>query len=334
MPTTVAEAKPESESDDDQVRIIGNKSNFWLWRKTKGFDLTRYRYPYRDAAEEEPDHGDDHAQPRITMQTTNSPIEIAPGKTALVIVDMQNFFLSRSLGRKGQCHDAEDTLLKYALPAARKAGIQVIWLNWGLTESDLETMSPTMLRLSRFRGGENPNLDVPAPGEETPTVQRESMRGSAAGMGNPLGEITLIDDGRTVDMGRLYMRGHWNAALHRPLENAFQESLQKDLPDVKLHKNRISGVCDSSSELVDYLNSDQQRHIRTLLFAGVNTDRCVFSTLHDSNLKGYDTILLKDGCGTASPDYASRMALFNCARVWGFVSTCQQLAYGVEHMLH
>ncbi len=40
---------------------------------------------------------------------------------------------------------------------------------------------------------------------------------------------------------------------------------------------------------------------RTLLFGGVNTDQCVFATIQDANLKGFDTILLNDGCGTNSP---------------------------------
>ena len=79
---------------------------------------------------------------------------------------MQNFFLSRSLGRKGQCHDADATLLKHALPANRNADIQVIWLTWGLTEADLESMSQTSLRIFKFDDNGN-SLEVPAPGEES-----------------------------------------------------------------------------------------------------------------------------------------------------------------------
>lgn len=298
-----------------EVKVIGtNKSNFWLWSEKDGFDLTHPATP--DSPQ---------VQPRISLQTTNSPIEIAPTKTALVIVDMQNFFVSRSLGRKGECHEAETALLRHAIPAARKAGIQIIWVNWGLTEAELENMSPGMMRLCGFNE-EGVNMEVPRPGETS--TQKEVYTNKS--MGDPLGEITLMD-GRKVDMGRLFMRNEWNSALHKPLEDAFQASLSTKLPDVKVNKNRISGVCDSSSELADYLNGPGS-HIRTLLFTGVNTDQCVLSTMVDSNLKGWDTVLLKDGCGTTSPDFASHMSLYNCAKIWGFVSSCEQLSHGVENM--
>ena len=291
-----------------ETKVIGNEAtgNFWLYTRAKGFDLTHPRSPTSP-----PIH------PRIRLETSNTPIEIAPQKTALVVVDMQNFFVSRSIGRRGECHDAEEKLLKYGIPAARKAGIQVIWLNWGLTEAELEDMSPSMLRVFRFARRHDPGK----------VTSKETW--TDTGMGEPLGELTL-SDGKKVNMGRLFMRGEWNAALHSPLEGAYQSSLHTDLPDVKLHKNRVSGVCDSSSELADYLN--QRNHIKTLLFTGVNTDQCVFGTLHDASLKGWDTVLLKDGCGTTSPDFASRMSLYNCSTIWGFVSTCEQLFHGVQNM--
>ena len=43
----------------------------------------------------------------------------------------------------------------------------------------------------------------------------------------------------------------------------------------------------------------------TLFFAGVNTDRCVFSTLQDANFLGYDCILVEDACATVSPQFVT-----------------------------
>lgn len=298
-----------------EIKVIGNESNFWLWTERDGFDLT-----HPDTPTSSPVH------PRIPLQTSNSPITIDPSKTALVIIDMQNFFLSRSLRRKVQGHDAEAALLKYALPAARKAGIQVIWLTWGLTESDMQTMSPTMLRIFNFKSNGS-SLEVPAPGSES--EQKEYWTGG--GMGAELGEVTL-NDGRKVDMGRMMMRDQWNTALHKPLQDVYEASLHLELPDLRFHKNRVSGVCDSSTELMDFLAGRGAR-IKTLLFAGVNTDQCVYGTMQDANLKGLDTVLLKDGCGTISPDFASQMTFHNCGKSWGFVTTCQQLAHGVENMV-
>ena len=302
------------ETTDLAVKVIGNKSHFWLWTERDGFDLTRPDTP--DAPQ---------VLPRITLQTTYTPITIAPSKSALVIIDMQNFFLSHSLGRKGEGHKAEAVLLEQALPAARKAGIQVIWLTWGLTESDLEEMSPTMLRIFKFDDNGS-SLEVPAPGAEA----KEREQYTDGGMGAQLGELTLRD-GRQVDMGRMMMRDQWNTELHKPLREAYEASLETALPDVRLYKNRVSGVSDTSSSLVDYLKGSGS-NVKTLLFAGVNTDQCVYGTMQDANLKGWDTVLLKDGCGTISPGFASQMSVHNAGKSWGFVSTCEQLAYGVGEL--
>jgi hypothetical protein len=102
--------------------IIGSRtsSSFWLYDSQTGFDLTHPPTPTSPPS-----------SPRLTLKTTTAPITICPTKSALVIIDMQNFFLSPQLGRlvdsKGL--KAQQQLLKYAIPAARKAGIRIIWLN-------------------------------------------------------------------------------------------------------------------------------------------------------------------------------------------------------------
>ncbi|KAG9230662.1 isochorismatase family protein [Amylocarpus encephaloides] len=272
-----------------KVKVIGNASNFWLWSERDGFDLT-----HPETSSSPPLH------PRISLQTTNSPITIAPSKTALVIID-------------------------HALPAARKAGIQVIWLTWGLTDADLEVMSPTMLRIFKFDDNGSAQV-VPAPGSES--KQKEGW--TDGGMGAELGEVVLTD-GTRVDMGRMMMRDQWNTALHRPLRDHYEASLHSDLPDVWLRKNRVSGICDSSTDLTGFL-AGKVAHIKTLLFAGVNVDQCVYGTMQDANLKSWDTDLLKDGCGTISPEFATQMSIHNCGKSWGFVTTCEQLGYGVQNM--
>jgi hypothetical protein len=41
---------------------------------------------------------------------------------------------------------AVDELLKYAIPACRKASIPIVWLNWGLTQQDIDEMPPTIIK--------------------------------------------------------------------------------------------------------------------------------------------------------------------------------------------
>ncbi|AFT71595.1 isochorismatase hydrolase [Alloalcanivorax dieselolei B5] len=90
--------------------------------------------------------------------------------------------------------------------------------------------------------------------------------------------------------------------------------------DLLIHKHRLSGFWDS--ELDSVL---RQRGITTLLFAGINTDRCVFSTLQDAAFLGYDCVLLEDACGTPSPQYVSDAIYFLVRQLHGFVGRATHL---------
>ena len=67
------------------------------------------------------------------------------------ITDMQNFILSLSFGRvEGAGHAAMEKLLQFVIPAARKAGIRIIWLNWGLTGEEVHNMLAAVKRAFGF----------------------------------------------------------------------------------------------------------------------------------------------------------------------------------------
>jgi hypothetical protein len=86
-----------------QFEVIGGEKNFWLYSKTGGFDLTHPRTPTSP-----------RIYPRIQIETTTGYVAIDPSKTALVVVDLQNYFLSPSLGRptSGVGMKVVDQLLK------------------------------------------------------------------------------------------------------------------------------------------------------------------------------------------------------------------------------
>lgn len=114
--------------------VVGRPSNFWLFTNRDGFDLT---HPTLSSALK--------VYPRISLQTKTAQVTIAPAKTALMIIDMQNYFLSAAMGRpKSEGHTAEEVLLKYGIPAARQAGIQILWLTWGISNKDLQTLPSTI----------------------------------------------------------------------------------------------------------------------------------------------------------------------------------------------
>lgn len=311
--------------------MVGSKSNFWLHTTEKGFDLTHP--PTHDAPH--PSSG------ALTMQTTTSPMTLSPAKTALVIIDMQNFFLSPSLGRSPTSagHAASSKLLSDAIPAARKAGIRVVWVNWGLTEEEVQEMPAGVKRAFGFYSipaeGEHDVGSVVAGGVVEGSVgvdkhgQSVGERGPYRGIGSAMGPVGTLD-GEMVDAGRLLMRNTWNADLHPPLKAAFEtgRALPHN-PDVWVHKNRMSALWGASTDLEVFLKKEG---ITTLLFAGVNTDQCVGGTLTDAFSKGYDCVLLSDGCGTSSPGYAQECWEYNAAHTFGFCASCGDLAEGVEKM--
>jgi len=48
--------------------------------------------------------------------------------------------------------------------------------------------------------------------------------------------------------------------------------------------------------------------------------------------RGWDCLMLSDGCATTSPTYAKECVEYNVGRSWGFAFSCRDLAEGVEKM--
>ena len=280
----------------DKVKIIGGKENFWIWTKDSGFDLTHPLTPTSSPI-----------YPRIPLTTAKEHATIDPSKTALVVIDMQNYFLSPLLGRPSNSVGLGivDKLLRTAIPACRKADIPILWLGWGLTEQDIEEMPPSIVR--GFEFGLDKNF------EDGP----KDLGPLGADMGQLKGE-----DGKMIDAGRVMMRDQWNTRIYPSLAESAKPN------DIRIHKNRLSGFS-GGTNIEEEL---KKRGIRTLLFAGDNTDQCVQSSMQDAYTKGWDVLLLSDACGTTSPEFATKCVEYNCENGWGFVLTCQQLVDGIENI--
>jgi nicotinamidase-related amidase len=130
----------------------------------------------------------------------------------------------------------------------------------------------------------------------SPTVQFKGKR-SADGVG--YAEVSPEDHGPSL------VPGSWGAQV--------VDELRAAPGDIAVYKHRLSGFWDN--ELDSVL---RQAGMQTLLFTGVNTDRCVFSTLQDAGFLGYDCILLNDACSTTSPAYVSRAIHFMVQQLHGF----------------
>jgi hypothetical protein len=210
METLMKEANNES-------IIIGNASNFWRYSNKNGFDLTR--------------QNDQQSCSSIRLETTTVPIMLDPTRSALVIIDMQNFFLHPAVRSHNTGLAASKQLLENAIPAARKAGIQIIWLNWGLTQEDIEEAPPALKRVfARGIIGEPRSMQSPSK-----TVYH--------GLGSEMGDITLSND-EHVNGGKLLMRDTWNAKLYDPLFESYANSEMSAKPDRWFHKVSIYLITD------------------------------------------------------------------------------------------
>ncbi|KAL1854146.1 hypothetical protein Plec18167_000064 [Paecilomyces lecythidis] len=287
----------EIDRDINKPTQIGtDPTNYWIYEPGTGvIDLTR---------------GQSHNA--ATLKTTTNPLRLAPEKTALVIIDMQNFFLSPALGRSTESTGlaAAKALMDIGIPAARGKGIRILWVNWGLTDEEVKTMPPGVTRAF----GVYEAIPNSTKKRKNPSVYK--------GLGADMGPIQL-SDGTTVEAGRVLMRDAWNTALYPPLDVAYLEGAKRSsMPDVWIHKNRMSALWGCGTDLEAYL---EKEGITTLLFAGVNTDQCVGGTLVDAFSKGYDCIFLKDASATSSPKFSQDSWEWNSEHCWGFLSDCTSL---------
>jgi nicotinamidase-related amidase len=86
--------------------------------------------------------------------------------------------------------------------------------------------------------------------------------------------------------------------------------------DIRVDKYRMSGFWDTPLDSIL-----RNLGIDTLLFAGVNLDQCVLTTLQDAVCLGYNAILLQDCSATTSPDYCREASYYNIKQCFGFLSS-------------
>ncbi|KAH8883876.1 isochorismatase [Thozetella sp. PMI_491] len=214
----------------------------------------------------------------FTLRTTQGPADtfltVVPNLSALVIVDMQNFFLDPSCRDHPKGLAAVDPTLK-VIEKCRELGIQVVWLNWGLTDADLAAMPAGVLR-----------------GFARSLIAAEPTGSPArTGLGADLG------DGK----GRCLVAGEWNSAIYEPLATAVRPE------DVHCAKNRMSGMWTPDQPLWKELSA---RGLRTVFFTGVNTDQCVLGTLVDAYNAGWDCVLVDD-CAATPTEGGQEVCLHN-----------------------
>jgi nicotinamidase-related amidase len=110
------------------------------------------------------------------------------------------------------------------------------------------------------------------------------------------------------------MKGIWNYELHAPFEKMRQKGMKLSSPDVMFYKDRIPAMCGRHSEFEDFL---REKGITTLLFGGANAEFCVLGSMDAANVKGFDTVLLRDATGTTNGEAALTTSLQVSRKGWG-----------------
>ncbi|KAI5121245.1 hypothetical protein M0805_002292 [Coniferiporia weirii] len=267
----------------------GNVASFWVEYPSGLVDLTRSRHlPSNDTPKADADPPSAGAQQLDVAVDGNRTIRIDAKKSALVVIDMQNFFLHPDLRAHPKGLACVDPLLN-TIPPLRAAGVKIVWVNWGLTEHELQTIPPSLVR--------------------------SFMKNGKGGFGAEL----------PAGFGRLLMRGARNSELYGPLQTEY-ESGKEQGTDIWIHKNRMSGLWGPQSSLDLYL---QEEGIETLLFSGVNADQCVLGTVIDSYYRGYDVVLVKDATATTSPEGGYENVCYNLGNSYGFITDSRRVLDGV-----
>ncbi|WP_416896448.1 MAG: cysteine hydrolase family protein [Minwuia sp.] len=151
--------------------------------------------------------------------------------------------------------------------------------------------------------GNRPDLMNMAPNQ----IHLYKPEGTGVGLGEPL----------PANGAPVLQKDSWAAAI--------VDELDTDPADIYVDKYRISGFWDTPLESIL-----KNLGTRTILFAGVNTDQCVFCSLTDANFLGYGCILLEDCCATTSPDFCTEATLWNVKNCYGFVSDSGRVRAALE----
>lgn len=123
----------------------------------------------------------------------------------------------------------------------------------------------------------------------------------------PTGRGVGLGDALPEHGARVLQKDSWAADI--------VEEFKPDPNDIKVDKHRISGFWDTPLDSIL-----RNLGTRTILFAGVNTDQCVFCSLTDANFLGYGCVLLEDCCATTSPSFCAEATLWNVKKCYGFVT--------------
>jgi ureidoacrylate peracid hydrolase len=226
----------------------------------------------------------------IAAQPQNIIVDL--NKSALIVVDMQNDFCT-----KGGWFDA--------------LGIDVspIRALYGPIQRSISALRSRNVPIIWLNWGVRADKANLSPATRYPFERL----GGGVGLGDPRKGSGPTSEANPTGM---LQKGAWGAAV--------VDELAPAQSDIFVDKHRMSGFWDTPLDTVL-----RTLGVKTLLFAGINADHCVLSTLMDANFHGYDTILIEDCTATNSPDFCMQATLRNVRACFGFTVLSDDFVAGV-----
>ena len=150
----------------------------------------------------------------VTIAATRQSVTADLRRTAMIVIDMQNDFCTAGgwvdhIGGDYRPDRKPIKPLQRLLPALRRAGVPVIWVNWG-NRPDLANMPPNQIHLYK-RDGTGVGLGEPLPGTGARVLEKDSWAAAV------VDELAQEKGDVKVDKHRI--SGFWDTPLDSILRN-------------------------------------------------------------------------------------------------------------------
>ena len=160
-------------------------------------------------------------QPRpLAFDAKPQALEVDAARSAMIVIDMQNDFCHPDgwLAHIGvDVAPARKPIKPLArlLPALRKAGMPIVWVNWG-NRPDLLNLSPSLLHVYKPTG-KGVGLGDPLPKNKARVLQKDSWAAAV------VDELAI--DKRDIRVDKFRMSGFWDTPLDSILRNLKVDTL-------------------------------------------------------------------------------------------------------------
>jgi len=150
----------------------------------------------------------------VTIACAPQNVTIDLQRTAVIVIDMQNDFCAPGgwvdyLGADYRPDRKPIEPLQRMLPALRKAGVPVIWVNWG-NRPDLANMPPNQIHLYK-PAGTGVGLGDPLPGSGARVLEKDSWAAAVVD--------ELKQEPADIKVDKYRISGFWDTPLDSILRN-------------------------------------------------------------------------------------------------------------------